>query len=476
MSDLPIVIGPAGRIPQPPSAIRAALLASVSSLSPGYTANLPGILIEDVLSTEVNGVAACDAAITDLINSLTPLEANAWLLIQQGNLVGITQDTAINTSALVVFSGPPGWVIAEGFVVSDGTYQYRTATGGIIGAGGQSLPIQVIALLAGQWAVPAGTISQTVTSIPTAVQPTPTVTNPNAGTPGIGAQTEASYRAEVQTAYLAASQGMARYLKTLLAQVPGTQPRLVSPVQLPGKGWEIIVGGSYDPYFAAYAIFEALGAGIGTLVGSSLSIAGITQANPGVITTTLNHGYQNSQVVEATGILGMTSLNGVPLTILVIDEKTFSIGVDTTLLPAYVAGGVLTPNFRNLPVTITDYPDTYLIPIVVPPAQSVAVVATWNTNSPNFISEAAIATLATPALVDYVNSIGVGQVLNEAVLIKTFQDAVASLLPAAFLTRLIFAVSINGIGVSPIAGTYEIVGDPESFFETNDALITVFQG
>ena len=77
----------------------------------------------------------------------------------------------------------------------------------------------------GSWAVPAGTVSQLVTSVPSGIALT--VTNPEPGTPGVATgETEANFRARVLQAGLAASQGMARYLKTLLGQVAGVQPQV----------------------------------------------------------------------------------------------------------------------------------------------------------------------------------------------------------------------------------------------------------
>ena len=66
--------------------------------------------------------------------------------------------------------------------------------------------------------------------------------------------------------------------------------------------------------------------------------------------------------------------------------------------------------------------------------------------------------------------------INLFTLQETFQQAVAPLLAQPLLTRLVFAISINGIGVSPLAGTFLIEGDPESYFTTTTAAIVVNQG
>jgi hypothetical protein len=194
------------------------------------------------------------------------------------------------------------------------------------------------------------------------------------------------------------------------------------------------------------------------------------------VTTDLNHGYADGEVVTITQLVGMNPLNNVPVTVTVLSNTTFSIGVDTTLYPDYVSGGVCSPNHRNVEVFIDDYPDTYRIVFVVPPAQTVNVVATWNTSATNFVASASVAALAGPAIVDYINSIPVGQPMITYQLENAFRDAVADVLSPDQLTRMVFEVSIDGIGVDPPPGTGVIAGDPESYFLATSASVQVFQG
>jgi hypothetical protein len=471
MTDLPTVVTIEGLQPQSPLAIRALLTSSVAQTNPGYTSDLPGSLIEDISSTDVAAIALCDSARVELVNSLTPLGANAFLLNQLGQIYGVQPAPASQTSVSVVFSGPASFVIAQGFTVSDGTYQYIVQDGGIIGGGGTSDPLFCLAVPAGSWPVAAGTVTTVISSVPSTV--TVTCSNPNAGTPGAAAESEASYRSRVLQAGLAASQGMSRYLKTLLGNVTGVQPRLISAIQQIGGGWEIIVGGG-DPYKVAYEISTAL-FDISTLVGSTLKVTAFTRANPGVVTTNLNHGYANGQVAVIANS-NPTGFNGT-YTITVIDEKTFSVGVSTSGISSpYVGSATVTPNFRNVAVSINDSPDTYLIPFVNPPQQTVTMTVTWNTTEPNFVSQAAVQQLGGPALAAYVNALQVGVPMNLFELQTVFQASIASILDPQLLTRMVFSVAINGVGTAPSSGTGIIAGDPESYFETDVNSITITQG
>lgn len=482
MADIPVVMTSAGAQPTLPATIRADLIAGVVQTNPGYTANLPGSLIEDVSSTEVAGLAEIDSARVETINSLTPAGANDFVLFQLGQIYigepGGAPGTPTNTSVSVVFtavdansSAPiPGLVVPQGFVVSDGTYQYVVQDGGVTASDGLTLSLFCIATIAGSFAISSNTVTQLITSAPPGV--TLTCSNPLPGIPGAVAETSEQYRGRVMQAGQAVSTGTPTILKTLLGQVPGVQQRLISVLQQ-GVAWEIIVGGG-DPYLVAGAIYDS-GINIAGLVGSTLAISNITVANPGVITTVLNHGYSNGQVAEANGIVGMTPLNGVPFNVTVIDGKHFSIGINTSGYPAYVSGGVLTPNLRNQTPNLSDPPDIYAVPFVVPPQQTVTMAVSWNTTEPNFVSQASVAQLAAPAIAAYVNSIIVGQPMSLVILGETFAAAVASVLDASTISVLTFTISINGVVTAPPGGQQLVSGDPESYFFATTAGIVVTQ-
>jgi hypothetical protein len=472
VTTFPVVMTKSGAQPTAPADIRAALVALVTASSPGYTANLPGSLIEDIVSTDIAAIALCDAARVDLINSLTPFGANEFVLNQLGQMWGIAPGEPTNTSAYVAIGGPAGQVIAQGFTVSDGSHQYRVLTGGVIGVSGATPLLKVVATTSGSWAVPAGFINQIITSVPGV---TLTVTNPQAGTPSQDAETAESYRARVLQAGLVSAQGMTRTLKTLLADINGTATRTIS-IRNPSAGaWEVLCSGG-DPYQIAYAIFTAL-FDISTLVGSTINVTAITKANPGVVTTDITHGLVTGQAnVFLTGVGGMTASNGGPYVVTVIDTHRFSFGVDTTGFGTFTSGGVVTPNGRNVPVSINDYPNSYTIPVVIPLVQNVTISLTWNTTSTFLVSSAAVAQLGSPALVNYVNSLPTGTPMNLFELQDVFRASIISLIPPQLLTRMVFSVNIDGVGVSPSAGTGIIAGDPESYFLTSSAGVSIVQG
>lgn len=472
---LPLVLTSAGAQPTPPADLNAQLIAQATALMPDLTANLPGSLIEDIASTATGALIVNDQARVEFVNSITPYGANPFLLNQLGQIYGVPIGTGANTSVFVVFSGPPGFVMAQGFVVSDGTYQYILQDGGVIGSGGTTQPLSALATQSGSWSISPNTVTQLVTSVPTAITPAITVTNPLAGTPAVSPPTQEVYRSLVLQAGLVTAQGTPSFIKTLINQVNGVAANLVSLRQQTGGGWEVIVGGSGDPYLIGFAILQGIG-DVSILVGSTMQVTGLTNANPGVVTTSINHGFSTGQVIQINGATGVTGINAINFTITVLSQTTFSIGINTSTLGTYTGNGIVTPNFRNVTVNIYDYPDVYTVQFVVPPAQTVTMVVTWNTSSTGFVSPATVASAANPALVQYVNALPVGQPMNLYELQATFQGAVANLVPLALLTRMVFAVSINGIGVVPSAGTGIFQGDPESYFTTTSAGIVINQG
>ena len=397
-TSVPLVMGPSGPVPTAAASLLQTLTTQVQSTNPDYTNNLPGALIEDISSTEVAGLMQMDQARVDAVNSVTPYGANASILSQQGVMLGLPQGLSSNTSVYVEFTGSAGYVLPAGFLVSDGTYQYALQDGGVIGTGGTSSPLYAVATQSGTWAVPAGTVTQIITSVPSGYSLT--VTNAAAGTPGTGAESVQDYRSRVLQATQVAGQGSPAYAKTLLWATLGVTQRLVSIQQVVG-GWEVICGGG-DPYAVALAIYKGF--------------------------------------IDITGIQGSTT------------------------------------SARNVTVSLIDPPNVYSLVFVNPPQQVVTGTVTWNTTLPNFTAGTQVDQLAAPALVSYINSIIVGQPMNLLEATNAFQTAVASVSPSQYLTTLTFSMLINGVSVSPEAGTSIILSDPESYFYPAANGITVTQG
>ncbi|WP_329909917.1 baseplate J/gp47 family protein [Serratia quinivorans] len=255
MSDLPIIVTQSGAQPTPPQVLLSKLIGNVAAEVPGYTANLPPGLITDLASTATGALALIDNAMVDLINSVTPYGANVPLLNQLGGIYGIQQGGGSNTAIFVVFKGSSGFVIPRGLMVSDGNYQYSVQHNSIVPNSGQSEPVYCVADTPGSWAVPVGSVTQIVTSIPQAI--TLTCTNTTAGIAGQDAQLEQDYRAQVMQAGMFAVQGTPDAVKTALAKVPGVQSNLIAYRQVSLGKWAVIVGGG-DSYAVAQAIYEAV--------------------------------------------------------------------------------------------------------------------------------------------------------------------------------------------------------------------------
>jgi hypothetical protein len=479
-----------GAQPTAPSTIYANFITLVAAYDPGYTV-LPAGLVEDLASTSLYNLALVDSLCVELINSLTPYTANPFILTQQGQLYGVAQGTDTNGSVFVVFtSNTPGFQIPLGWIVGDGTNQYVVQDGGVIESGGSSAPLFCVASTAGTFAIPANSVTTTVTQPPAGSGITVTVNNPTAGTPSAGPQTEWAYRTAVLNAGLTSGTGTPSFLKTQLGEVAGVNPLYVSVrlITVPATGWEVICGGG-DPYAVANAIY-ASGLDLSTLVGSDNVITAASLTNPCVITTSLFHGFTNGQTgVVISGAMGLTGINGTwTVTTTGFPPNQFSIAYNATGGPAYSGGGTVTPNSgtaRNVTVNLNDYPDTYPVTYVNPPAQAVTVQLTWNTISPNFVSDTAVAQLGATAISAYVSGLPVGTPINTNAMGAAFIAAVAPLFTnnaasavnnaAELISELVWTVSINGVDISPVSSTYLIYGDPEGFFVCPASSVTVTQ-
>lgn len=469
MSDLSVSYDAAGPVPKTSEELRADLVSRATELSPGITTDLPGSLIEDIVGTDVGALLIADQIRVDLINSVGPLKANMYMLNLLAQQAGISpQKTEGSTTVPVTFSGPAGFVIPQGFLVSDGIYTYQIADATVVLSSGVSSMVTAIATNTGSWAVPVGSVNQILTSLPSDI--TLTCTNPVAGTPGGAPETNYEFRERVWESQMSTVQGYPGFIRQKLTDVNGVQARLVSVVQ-DGNSWIIMCGGG-DIYEMAGAIFKSAG-DISRLKGATVDVTGITNANPGVVTTGITHGLTNGQVVNISGVNGMTGINNVPLTATVLTPHTFSIGIDTSASGSWTGGGEVTPNVRNNVVTINDWPDNYLIPFVIPLQQNVTVKFEWGSEGVNYLTDATILTLVSAPVIQYINGIYAGKPLNINNLKDTFLQSVNAAIDMSLISKLNVIITVNGIVTNPDPNTNIISGDPFSYFYIASDGVTV---
>ena len=471
MTDLPTVITSAGLQATSPSVLRANTVTYAQSESPGITTDLPGTLIEDMTSTSTGALVQIDQARVDAVNSITPYGCNVALLNQMGAIYGVTRGTATNTSCYVQFTGTPGYVINVGTIVSDGTYQYATQDAATIASDGSSGNVYVVATVGGSWAIPAGSITNVVTSVPTGYGLT--VTNAATGTPGSAAETDSSYRYRMIQSGACSAQSMPRFVKSLIGNVPGVSSRLIS-VATVTDGYRILVGGG-DPYQVAGAIYQGC-FDLYALKGSVNTITAISQASSGVVTTELTHGLSSGATVTISGCEGMTAANGTWNGIVVVNNNSFHIPLNTTSAPAYTGSGVLETNPRNETVSIIDSPDIYPIPFVVPLQESVTINLVWNTTATNIVSSDTVASLGASAIASYINSIEAGAPINVFSMQSAFVNAISNVISADSVSRMVFTVYIGGEEVAEETGTGLINGDPQSYLYTTTSSINITRG
>jgi len=83
----------------------------------------------------------------------------------------------------------------------------------------------------------------------------------------------------------------------------------------------------------------------GAVLEANKTITGITQANPGVVTSAA-HGFSNGDTVVISGVVGMTQVNGKRFTVASVAANTFQLkdidgaNVNTTSYTAYSSGGI----------------------------------------------------------------------------------------------------------------------------------------
>jgi hypothetical protein len=109
-----------------------------------------------------------------------------------------------------------------------------------------------------------------------------------------------------------------------------------------------------------------------TVGGTSKAVSGLTQASPGVLTTTLAHGFTDGIAVTITDVSGMTQVNGNEYYMDILTSNTFalytdsnlSVPLDTTGFGAYTSGGIATAEYAA-PQALNQLNDVSLVDLPV---------------------------------------------------------------------------------------------------------------
>lgn len=186
---------------------------------------------------------------------------------------------------------------------------------------------------------------------------------------------------------------------------------------------------------------------IGALLGAAPNLISVQQATPGLRIVVGG----NADVYSIANAIFMAVANTA-----VLQGSAISAGRDVT-------------------VSLVDYPDTYPVKFVQAPIQTVTIAIVWDTTLTDFTGGSAFPGLVQQPLANYVNSLAVGQPINELQMDQIFQQSVQSSLDSSLLSVLDYTVSIDGTPTAPDSGTSIIVGDPESSFSIAPSDIAVTQ-
>jgi hypothetical protein len=109
------------------------------------------------------------------------------------------------------------------------------------------------------------------------------------------------------------------------------ESRLIPWIFSNEQSYQLEVGDQYIRFYRDNAI----------ITEADVTITGITQANPAVVTTSGAHGYSNGDHVYINDVVGMTEVNSRRFTVANASGSTFELsGIDSTGYTAYSSGGV----------------------------------------------------------------------------------------------------------------------------------------
>lgn len=461
MSDLPILIDASGPVAKTSNELRQKLVEKAQALSPGLTDNLPGSLVEDIVSTSVGALIICDQARVDLLNSIGPRTGNLNMLTQLAEQYGVPSRRSEGlTTVNLIFEGTPGFVVSQGFRVSDGTHQYILQDAVIVPTDGKTDPMVAYGSVSGQWAVSALTVTKLITSVPDNIKLS--VSNPTAGTPAAGSESVSDFRDRVWQAGMSNVSAYPGFIRTELSKVTNIVNRLTSVKNI-GNKWYVICSGG-DLYSMAGAIFKSAG-DFTRLAAFVLEIASMTKGEETIVETNYTHGFSTGQIIQFHDMVLWNELNDRDFVITVTSPNTFTIPYDTSTLDGNFDGtGNITPNLRAHSVIINDWPDNYTIPFSEPLQQKVTIQYQWNTTQSSYLSSAAISEVVIIPTVEYINSISSGNPININTLKGIFMSQVDTISNQDIIDTLKVVVTSNGYAVEPEGDESVIWGDAFSYW------------
>lgn len=457
-----------GPVPLTASEIRARIVRRATALSPGLTDDLPGSLIEDIVSTAVGGGLVCDSARIEAINAVGASTANEFVLTGLAAQYGIPPraDEGL-TSVEVYFTGPPGFSVQRGFIVSGGGHQYAITASVICGEDGETEQVTALATSSGVWAVVPNTVTGLVTSVPKDIDLK--VNNRAYGIPAAEAETRYDFRDRVWEAGMSSIEGIPKTVRTALSKVNNVNPRLVSMPQVDGKF--VIMCGGGDYYEMAGAVFNSIG-DFTRLVLTTLQIDSLSTGETTTVKTNMAHGFSTGSKVQLNDVFGWDDINGKTYTATVLNPNMFTIDADSSGL-SWTGTGYVTPNVRNHLITVSDWPDEYKIPLVVPMEQDVKVNFQWRTDGTSYLNNETILSLIDFPVRDYINNIYAGNVINLNTLKEIFLDSTSGSINRDRFTYLRVTVTVDGSITEPDTDTDVVSGDRFSYFFADTGSVSV---
>ncbi|WP_238392815.1 hypothetical protein [Buttiauxella sp. 3AFRM03] len=129
----------------------------------------------------------------------------------------------------------------------------------------------------------------------------------------------------------------------------------------------------------------------------------------------------------------------------------------------------------SVTITISDFPDYYDIPFVIPTSQMVNLVLTWNLRFDDPFDPDSIAIAATQPLVDYINSLAVSEPMSIYQIGSVFLASISKLVEPSQVSLIETNIWIDGVIAEPAPESGLIYGNKYKYFTTDQSYVMVKQ-